>query len=227
MSQVPLVPRIDIADILVPDEVIASIDRQTAIQHMCVPINRSGVTLVFAMADPSDFFAIDTLRFLTGCNVEAVISSPADIMEAIERYYGAAPEGPPADTVSGDGIESGDVEDIASTKAEPPVDGPVIRLVNLILLDAIKNGAERVRFSATPDAFVVWYAGAGEEREAMGPPPRLAGPVLARLRVLAGMTEADTRGVIVFGLGQEGAATFHVEVTSRERDALEWALRLE
>ena len=61
----------------------------------------------------------------------------------------------------------------------------------------------------------------------MRPPPRLAGPVLARLRLLAGMTDADTRGVIVFGLGHEGATTFHVEVTSRRHDALEWALRLE
>jgi len=81
------VPEINLGEFEIDDEVIALIPKEVVEQHSCVPINRAGASLIVAMSDPSDLYAIDDLKFVTGCNIEVVSASEEAIREAIHRYY--------------------------------------------------------------------------------------------------------------------------------------------
>ncbi|HJZ04484.1 MAG TPA: type II secretion system protein GspE, partial [Patescibacteria group bacterium] len=82
------VPAINLDEFDVMPEVLKFIPRESAVKHSLIPINRSGGTLVVAMSDPSNIFAIDELKFATGHNIEVVVASEDSIKNAIERHYG-------------------------------------------------------------------------------------------------------------------------------------------
>ena len=84
------VPTIELNDFEVDPEVIALIPEDVANKHLILPVNRAGSTLIIAMSDPSNIFAIDDVKFLTGYNVEVVVAAEASVRRAIERYYDAA-----------------------------------------------------------------------------------------------------------------------------------------
>jgi len=86
------VPAISLKDFDIDEEVLKLIPRATAEKHQVVPVNRAGSSLIVAMSDPSNIFAVDDIKFLTGYNVEVVVASEEAIKEAIERYY--AEKGP-------------------------------------------------------------------------------------------------------------------------------------
>lgn len=79
---------IDLDEFEITEDVLHLVPRDVCDRHGVIPINRAGSTLIVAMADPSDIFAIDDLKFLTGYNIEVVVSSAAQIRAAIEKYYG-------------------------------------------------------------------------------------------------------------------------------------------
>src|SRR5512139_2108723 len=81
------VPAISLKDFDVDDEVLKLIPRQTAEKHQVIPVNRAGSSLIIAMSDPSNIFAIDDIKFSTGYGVEVVVASEQSIKEAIDRYY--------------------------------------------------------------------------------------------------------------------------------------------
>src|SRR5512134_3812145 len=91
------VPAISLKDFDIDEEVLKLVPRATADKHQCIPVNRAGSSLIVAMTDPSNIFAIDDLKFLTGYNIEVVVASEPAIKEAIERYY--AEKGPDLDEV--------------------------------------------------------------------------------------------------------------------------------
>jgi len=81
------VPSINLADFEIDASVIKLVPEDVATKHQIIPINRAGSTLIVAMADPSNIFAVDDIKFLTGYNVEVVVASEAAIREAIDKYY--------------------------------------------------------------------------------------------------------------------------------------------
>src|SRR6056297_433038 len=81
------VPSVDLKEFDVDPAVIALIPEEVAQKYMLVPVNRAGATLIVAMADPSNIFAIDDIKFMTGLNVEVVVAAEAAIKEAIDKYY--------------------------------------------------------------------------------------------------------------------------------------------
>src|SRR5262249_23410684 len=140
------VPAINLKDFDIDVEIIKLVPREVAEKHLVIPVNRAGPSLIVAMCDPSNIYAVDDLKFLTGYTIESVVSSEVAIREAIERYY--AERGPSLEDIVGE-VE-GDVEvthdetenldDIAKQADE----APVVKLVNLILLDAIKKSASDI-----------------------------------------------------------------------------------
>src|SRR5438876_3388363 len=86
------VPSINLSDFEVDSDILKLIPKDVAKKHLCIPINRAGASLIVAMADPSNIFAIDDLKFLTGYNIEVVVASDGAIREAIEKYYGTQNE---------------------------------------------------------------------------------------------------------------------------------------
>lgn len=87
------VPSINLSEFQIDPEVIKMVPFEVAKKYFIIPVNRAGATLILAMADPSNIFAIDDIKFMTGYNVEAVVAAEASIIEAIKTYYGkgAAP----------------------------------------------------------------------------------------------------------------------------------------
>ena len=81
------VPSVNISGVDIAAEVINLIPSKVARRHQCIPINRSGATLVVAMADPSNIYAIDDLKFMTGYKIEPVVASESAIEEALYKYY--------------------------------------------------------------------------------------------------------------------------------------------
>jgi type IV pilus assembly protein PilB len=199
------VPSINLADFEIEPEVIKLIPKEVAMKHQVVPVNRAGGSLIVAMSDPSNIFAIDDIKFLTGYNIEVVVSAEASIQAAIEKYYNNA--GPAADPFANmgnlDDIMEGFEEDVdvAEREAESNVvdlekaaeDAPVVKLVNLILVDAIKKGASDIHIEPYEKEMRVRYRIDGILHEVMRPPLKLKNAISSRIKIMSDLDIAERR----------------------------------
>ena len=81
------VPAINLSEFEISPEVISLVTKEVCLKHTIIPVNRAGSTLIVATADPSNIFAIDDIKFLTGYNVETAVASEESIKKAIEKYH--------------------------------------------------------------------------------------------------------------------------------------------
>ena len=215
------VPSINLAEIEIPANIIALIPREVAERHQCIPVNRSGSTLVMAMADPSNIYAIDDLKFMTGFNIEVVVASEGAIGEATIKYYGEADRlDYDYDAILGDL----DLEDVDYVEDEGAMDindltrgaedAPVIRLVNLILVDAIKRGASDIHIEPYEKTFRVRFRVDGVLEEVMRPPLKLKNALTSRVKIMSSMDIAERRlpqdGRIKLRMGRNREMDFRV-----------------
>ncbi len=215
------VPSINLGDITVPENIIALIPREVADRHQCLPVNRSGSTLIVAMADPSNIYAIDDLKFMTGYNIEQVVASESAIGEAINKYYGVSDNiDYDYDAILGD-LDLEDVDYVDSDEgvdindlARGAEDAPVIRLVNLILVDAIKRGASDIHIEPYEKSFRVRFRVDGVLEEVMRPPLKLKNPLSSRVKIMSSMDIAERRlpqdGRIKLRMGRNREMDFRV-----------------
>ena len=214
------VPAISLKDFDVDDEVIKLIPKTIAEKHQVVPVNRAGSSLIIAMSDPSNIFAIDEIKFHTGYNVEPVVASEQAIKEAIERYY--AEKGPSYDELM-QGFDDSEVSIIEAQDGEEVVDleksageAPVVKLVNLILLDAIKKGASDIHVEPYEKDFRVRFRIDGVLYEVMKPPMKLKNAIISRLKIMSELDISERRlpqdGRIKLKLGRGKEMDFRVSV---------------
>ena len=220
------VPSVNISDIDIPQEIINLIPGEVAERHQCLPINRSGGTLVVAMADPSNIYAIDDLKFMTGYKIEPVVASESALETAIHTYYAPdEPKGPDFDYDDIlDEMELGeDVDYVAEDEgvdvndlAQASEDAPVIRLVNHILVDAIKQGASDIHIEPYEKEFRVRFRVDGVLDEVMRPPLKLKNAITSRLKIMASLDIAERRlpqdGRIKLKMGRNKEMDFRVSV---------------
>src|SRR5713226_8836269 len=171
------VPSINLKEFDIDAEVVRLVPKDVAEKHQCIPVNRAGASLILAMSDPSNIYAIDDIKFLTGYNIEVVVASEQAIKEALEKYY--AEKGPSYDEVM-EGFDESEIEVGHDDEGENVVDmeksaaeAPVVKLVNLILLDAIKKGASDIHVEPYEKDFRVRYRVDGVLYEVMKPPMKL------------------------------------------------------
>lgn len=213
------VPSINLKDFDIDPDVLKLISKEVAQKHQVIPVNRAGASLILAMSDPSNIFAIDDIKFVTGYNVEVVVASEQAIREAIERYY--AEKGPSYEDVM-EGFDDADlvVDEDDSTNIvdleRSASDAPVVRLVNLILLDAIKKGASDIHVEPYEREFRVRYRIDGVMYEVMKPPVRLKMALLSRIKIMSGLDIAERRlpqdGRIKLKLGKGKEMDFRVSI---------------
>jgi type IV pilus assembly protein PilB len=215
------VPSINLGEIEVPENIIKLIPREVAERHQCIPVNRSGATLVVAMADPSNIYAIDDLKFMTGYNIEQVVATESAIQESIAKYYGQADQ---LDYNYDEILGDMDLEDVDFVEDEDAVDvndlakmsedAPVIRLVNLILVDAIKRGASDIHIEPYEKSFRVRFRVDGVLEEVMRPPVKLKNAMTSRLKIMANLDIAERRlpqdGRIKLRMGRNREMDFRV-----------------
>ncbi|MGH7478063.1 MAG: type IV-A pilus assembly ATPase PilB [Candidatus Methylomirabilales bacterium] len=205
------VPSINLAHFEIDQNVIKLVPAEIAQKHMVIPINRKGSVLTVAMADPSNIFAIDDIKFLSGFKVEPVVAAETSIKNAINKHYDSA--GLVKDILQGyddrevatveEGDEGPDVGDLQRATE----DAPVVKLVNLILSDAIKKGASDIHIEPYEKSFRVRYRIDGVLYDTMQPPMKLRAAIISRAKIMAQLDIAERRlpqdGRIKIRMGQK------------------------
>ncbi|HXN42310.1 MAG TPA: type IV-A pilus assembly ATPase PilB [Myxococcaceae bacterium] len=189
------VPAINLKDFDIDPEIIKLVPKDVAEKHLVIPVNRAGPSLIVAMCDPSNIYAVDDLKFLTGYNIEPVVASEISVREAIEKYYAEKTQsleeivGEVTDDVEISREEAENLEDLAKQADE----APVVKLVNLILLDAIKKGASDIHVEPYEKDFRVRFRIDGVMYEVMRPPKQLKSAITSRLKIMAQLDISERR----------------------------------
>jgi len=219
LSQQYRVPTINLEEYEIDADILKLVQREQCEKHKVLPVSRAGSSLVVAMADPTNLNAIDDLKFLTGFNVEPVIASEAAILAAIERYYNVGP--------SYEEVMAGFDENEIEVKADDDElnllelekqseDAPVVKLVNMMLLNAIKKGASDIHVEPYEKKLRVRYRVDGVLIEEMTPPMKLKNAISSRLKIMSQLDIAERRlpqdGRIKLKLGKGREMDFRVSV---------------
>ncbi len=214
-------PAIDLGEYEIEPDVLKLVTREFCEKHRILPVMRSGSALIVAMADPTNLHAIDDIKFLTGFNVEPVVASETAIAETIDRYYSA---GPSYEEVMADfDLDDEDIDFTAEEEDENILelekaseDAPVVRLVNVILLNAIRKGASDIHIEPYEKRMRVRYRVDGVLHEEMSPPLKLKNALSSRLKIMSQLDIAERRlpqdGRIKMKLGRDREMDFRVSV---------------
>jgi type IV pilus assembly protein PilB len=202
LSKQYAIPAITVAQVDPDPDVLKLVPEQIAKKHGVLPIKRMGNTLTLAMADPTNVFALDDVGFMTGLQIQPVVASEAAIRKAFERLYetGASvtdmmSELEEADTdveVVEGGEEAFAKADIFDLK-ESADEAPVVRLINMILTDAIRRGASDIHLEPYEKVFRVRFRIDGVLHEIMTPPKRLEAALTSRVKIMATLDIAERR----------------------------------
>jgi type IV pilus assembly protein PilB len=195
------VPAIDLTNFEIDATVIRLIPGDVVQKYQVIPVRRVGTVITLAMVDPSNVFAIDDIKFITGYDVEPAIASEASISAALVKYYdtGGLHIQQVLKGIEGNGEESLDIMseeeekvDIRELK-EAVEEAPVVKLVNLILTDAIKKGVSDIHIEAYEKRFRVRYRIDGILYEVMTPPNRLRAALTSRLKIMSELDISERR----------------------------------
>src|SRR5918993_633489 len=206
------VPSIALAEFQIDPGVIKLVPAETAQKYQIVPLSRSGATLTIAMTDPTNVFAMDDIKFMTGYNVEPVVASETAVIEAIQKYYGKAAaagggagtsalevasralEEMPSLTDMGDVEVLEDLEEIsAEMLAKQGEEAPIIKLVNIILMSAIQKGASDIHIEPYEKELRVRYRIDGLLYNIMQPPMKFRDAITSRIKIMSKLDIAEKR----------------------------------
>src|SRR4030088_278280 len=196
------VPSINLKFYEVDASVIKLIPQDTAVPYQIVPLSRVGSTLTIAMTDPTNVFAMDDIKFMTGFNVEPVVASETAIAEAISKFYGEVQSGEELDKVMKD-LSAEDAADLelASEEQETNLadleraadEAPIIKLVNLIMTDAVKRGASDIHVEPYEKEVRVRLRIDGILQAVMTPPLKLRDAITSRIKIMAKLDISEKR----------------------------------
>ena len=198
------VPAVNLLEFELDPEVVKIIPREMAERYKVIAIQKTENSLIIAMADPSNIIAIDDLRFRAGTNIEPVVATEEAIMSAIDKYYGEGGEetGAPATRMeeilgqledeSLEIIESEEDLDIRQLE-EMAEEAPVVKLVNLVITDAINKGASDIHLEPQEKGFRVRYRIDGMLHKVMDPPKKLQNAIISRVKIMASLDIAERR----------------------------------
>jgi len=262
------VPSINLDLFQMEKDVIRLISEEVALKYSVLPISKLGATLTMAMADPTNVFAMDDIKFMTGLNVEPVIASESSILTAIGKYYSGSneidifdaayaveAENAPAHIGNGnghgskkkkgsngfhvdtaEGLQAGDLDvsldrfefaghegedfevveeqdeiDLAAL-ARASEDAPVVRLVNVLMVDSLRRGASDIHVEPYEKDFRIRFRIDGVLYDVMHPPLKIRDPLISRLKIMAKLDISEKR------LPQDGRIKIKVKIDSRSRE---------
>ena len=220
------IPYVKLAATTVEPEAVRAISEEIARKFFCIPLKKEGPketeavaakrrpTLVLAMADPTNFAAVQDIEFATGCAIKTVVATRSEVKDAIDRYYAPenwlqdflqnVTESEELEIVSGEGEEGGGDVPLGDVRnqAELP---PVVKMVNLVIQDGIKQGASDIHIEPTLHDVQVRTRVDGLLRDFMQVPKWLHGPLVSRLKILSKLDIAERR------LPQDGRIKVNIE----------------
>jgi type IV pilus assembly protein PilB len=244
------VPSVNLELFDIEPSVIRLIPQEVAQKYSVLPLSRVGASLTLAMVDPTNVFAMDDIKFMTGLNIEPVVVSEASVQEAIAKYYASSREielstmGEPEvevngmgrngnghhnsirhedlvsldsldfDTEAAEGLEViEDNEEIdLSTLSRMSEDAPVVRLVNVLMVDALRRGASDIHIEPYEKELRIRFRIDGVLYDVMHPPLKMRDAMISRLKIMSKLDISEKR------LPQDGRIKIKVKVDSRSRE---------
>lgn len=264
------VPSINLDLFHIDAEVVRLISQDVALKYSVMPLSKMGATLTLAMADPTNVFAIDDIKFMTSLSVEPVIASETSIQIAIGKYYGGsnqidifdaafAIEAEKAATTKNGSSKNGSSKNGNSRNGHPNLktgekindsdldvnldnfefggddeeefevvqdneeidlaalaraseDAPVVRLVNVLLVDSLRRGASDIHVEPYERDFRIRFRIDGVLYDVMHPPMQIRDPLISRLKIMSKLDIAEKR------LPQDGRIKIKVKVDARSRE---------
>jgi type IV pilus assembly protein PilB len=262
LSQQFGVPSIDLAHFEIDPAIIKVVPGEVARKYGVLPVNKTGATLTIAMGDPTNVFAMDDIKFMTGYNVEPVVASEIALRKAIDKHYGTprsvvlkerAKAGGTGPTLGSDsslddvmassaltmddmasvglgelnmdeitGMDTGADVDVVRGEEGQEIDlsdlakssesAPIIKVSNLILIEALKAGASDIHVEPYEKEFRVRFRVDGILHNIMALPMRTRDPLISRLKIMAKLDISEKR------LPQDGRIKIRLRVEERSRD---------
>src|SRR5437763_2562553 len=238
------IPSVNLELFDIDESVLRLIPQEVAQKYSVLPLSRVGATLTLAMVDPTNVFAMDDIKFMTGLNVEPVVVAEASIQAAIARYYSTSREielaGVGADVTvdngNGNGFSQADLIsldsldfDHESLNSEVEVfedneeidlssltrmseDAPVVRLVNILLVDALRRGASDIHVEPYEKEMRIRFRIDGVLYDVMHPPMKMRDALISRIKIMSKLDISEKR------LPQDGRIKIRVKVESRSRE---------
>ncbi|MBI4478874.1 MAG: type IV-A pilus assembly ATPase PilB [Acidobacteria bacterium] len=210
------VPSINLTYFEVDQDVVRLVPEDTARRYEVVPLSRVGSSLTIAMVDPTNVFAMDDIKFMTGFNVEPVVASEGAIREAIDKFYsqsqGDALSKFMEEVTEGEGdvleLDAGETELSADELERAAGDAPVVKLVNIILREALSRGASDIHMEPYEKEYRVRYRIDGILHNVMNPPMKMKDAIISRMKIMSKLDIAEKRlpqdGRIMMRLQQDG-----------------------
>ncbi len=262
LSQQFGVPSIDLAHFEIDPAIIKVVPGEVARKYGVLPVNKTGATLTIAMGDPTNVFAMDDIKFMTGYNVEPVVASEIALRKAIDKHYGTprsvvlkerAKPGSVSSSLSSNeslddvmassaltmddmasvglgelnmdeitGIDAGADVDVVKGEEGQEIDltdltkssesAPIIKVSNLILIEALKAGASDIHIEPYEKEFRVRFRVDGILHNIMALPMRTRDPLISRMKIMAKLDISEKR------LPQDGRIKIRLRVEERSRD---------
>src|ERR671916_273646 len=229
------VPSVNLELFDIDDSVVRLIPREVADKYSVLPLSRVGATLTLAMVDPTNVFAMDDIKFMTGLTIEPVVVSEVGVQEAIEQYYGQSKEielasavevmAAPGANGNGNGFSAGDtvsldhpdfIEDNdeidVTSLTKMSEDAPVVRLVNVLLVDALQRGASDIHIEPYEKDLRIRFRIDGVLYDVMHPPMRLRDALISRIKIMSKLDIAEKR------LPQDGRIKIKLKAHGRSRE---------
>jgi len=193
LGKVYNLPVIDLDKADVHIECIDLVPGDVARKFQVLPVSRRGRVLTVAMANPSNIFAIDDIKFITGLDVQPAVVGEMAIRKAIDKFYATADT--LADIIGGleddiELVEEDDDEDITGSEGQ---NAPVVKLVNTLLAEAVKVGASDIHIEPYEKHMRVRYRIDGILQEVMEPPIKLKNAITSRLKIMSELDIAERR----------------------------------
>src|SRR6266446_6300483 len=244
------IPSVNLDLFHIDESVLRLIPQEVAQKYSVLPLSRVGATLTLAMVDPTNVFAMDDIKFMTGLNVEPVVVAEASIQQAIAKYYSntreidlatvtieqSVLESATVLSANGGGITNADLvsldsidfaqhegaEDVEivedneeidlSTLSRMSADAPVVRLVNVLLVDALRRGASDIHVEPYEKELRIRFRIDGILYDVMHPPLKMRDALISRVKIMAKLDISEKR------LPQDGRIKIRVKVDSRSRE---------
>ena len=223
------VPSVNLELFEVDAAAVALVPQETSERYSVLPLSRVGATLTLAMVDPTNVFAVDDIKFMTGLSVEPVVVSETALNAALKKYYGTSREMElakvmedlVAETTSlpdyGEDVDQLEVENLEEeidleNLEKMSEDAPVVKLVNVILVDALRRGASDIHIEPYEKEFRVRFRMDGVLYNIMTPPMKMRDALTSRLKIMARLDIAEKR------LPQDGRIKIRVRLENRSRE---------
>ena len=246
------IPSVNLDLFQIDESVLRLIPQEVAQKYSVIPLSRVGATLTLAMVDPTNVFAMDDIKFMTGLNVEPVVVAEISVQQAIAKCYGTTREIEVASLSSDEALEGANAangngngsngkithEDLVSldsidfkteasesievveetesidlsTLAQESVDAPVVRLVNVLLVDSLRRGASDIHIEPYEKELRIRFRIDGVLYDVMHPPLKLRDAIISRLKIMSRLDISEKR------LPQDGRIKIKVKVDSRSRE---------